>query len=318
MGDLSLAHRLKLVLEDVLQGTSFDDVNQVLLRLYYLYENSSKKLRQLCELHGIYHETFEFEEGGVRPKRASGNFIYSWISLFTYLFICSFICLFIIYMYLYAYLFAGTRWITHKINTLQLLVDKYGIYLQHLQNMSEDMSFKAADHQKFKGWLKKWQQARIPLLACLFIEILSPAKVLSLAFQDEDMDTVSSLSRLETAKKQFMHIEKKEFEDLPTVSRFLDKVEESNEAFSYQNVVLKSFENAKESARKLKNVLLAKVKQAVEEVAENRLVIFACTVLNTEGWERMDEEGEKDLLFTDECVTELYSHFQNPLSNMLA
>ena len=166
----------------------------------------------------------------------------------------------------------------------------------------------------FKGWLKKWQQARIPLLACLFIEILSPAKVLSLAFQDEDMDTVSSLSRLETAKKQFMHIEKKEFEDLPTVSRFLDKVEESNEAFSYQNVVLKSFENAKESARKLKNVLLAKVKQAVEarlEVGENRLVIFACTILNTEGWERKDEEGEKDLLFADECVTELYSHFQN-------
>jgi hypothetical protein len=59
-------------------------------------------------------------------------------------------------------------------------------------------------------------------------------------------------------------------------------------------VVLKSFGNAKESARKLKNVVLAKVKQAVEarlEVAENKLVIFACTVLNTEGWERMDEEG---------------------------
>ncbi|CAB4031533.1 zinc finger 862-like [Paramuricea clavata] len=184
--------------------------------------------------------------------------------------------------------------------------------------MSEDMSFKAADCEKFKGWLKKWQQARIPLLACLFIEILSPGKVLSLAFQDEDIDTVSSLLRLETAKKQFMRIEKKEFEDLPTVSRFLDKVEESNEAFSYQNVVLKSFENAKESARKLKNVLLAKVKQAVEarlEFGENRLVIFACTVLNTEGWERMDEEGEKDPLFADECVTELYSHCQNPLSN---
>jgi hypothetical protein len=110
---------------------------------------------------------------------------------------------------LYAYLFAGTCWITHKINALQLLVDKYGIYLQHLQNMSEDMSFKAADRQKFKGWLKKWQQARIPLLACFFIEILSPAKVLSLAFQDEDIDTVSSLSQLETAKKQFIHIEKK-------------------------------------------------------------------------------------------------------------
>lgn len=63
---------------------------------------------------------------------------------------------------------------------------------------------------------------------------------------------------------------------------------------------------------------MAKVKQAVKarlEVAENRLVIFACTVLNTEGWERMYEEGEKDLLFADDCVTELYSHFQEPLSN---
>ena len=72
-----MAHRLELALKDVLQGTSFDDVDQVLLRLYYLYENSSKKLRQLCELHGIYRETFEFEDGGVRPKRSSGNFIYS-------------------------------------------------------------------------------------------------------------------------------------------------------------------------------------------------------------------------------------------------
>lgn len=79
-----VAHRLELALKDALQGTSFDDVDQVLLRLYYLYENSSKKLRQLHELHGIYHETFEFEEGGVQPKQASGNFIYSF-HLFNYL-----------------------------------------------------------------------------------------------------------------------------------------------------------------------------------------------------------------------------------------
>ena len=90
-----VAHRLELALKDALQGTSFDDVDQVLLRLYYLYENSSKKLRQLRELHGIYRETFEFEEGGVRPKQASGNLTYLWISLFTSLFICSIIHLFI-------------------------------------------------------------------------------------------------------------------------------------------------------------------------------------------------------------------------------
>lgn len=33
---------------------------------------------------------------------------------------------------------SGTRWITHKLNALQLMLDKFGIYLQHLQSMSED------------------------------------------------------------------------------------------------------------------------------------------------------------------------------------
>lgn len=69
-----VAHRLELSLKDALQGTVFDDVDEVLLRLYYLYENSPKKLRQLRELHDIYRQTFEFEEGGVRPKRACGNY----------------------------------------------------------------------------------------------------------------------------------------------------------------------------------------------------------------------------------------------------
>ena len=34
-----VAHRLELSLKDALQGTVFDDVDEVLLRLYYLYEN---------------------------------------------------------------------------------------------------------------------------------------------------------------------------------------------------------------------------------------------------------------------------------------
>lgn len=68
-----VAHRLELSLKDALQSTVFDDIDEILLRLYYLYENSPKKLRQLRELHDVYCQTFEFEEGGIRPKRACGN-----------------------------------------------------------------------------------------------------------------------------------------------------------------------------------------------------------------------------------------------------
>lgn len=135
---------------------------------------------------------------------------------------------------------SGTRWITHKLNALQLMLDKFGIYLQHLQSMSEDKSFKSADRQKFKGWLRKWQQARIPLLACLFLEILSPAKMLSLAFQENDINPVSTIQHLETAKKQLDRLEGKKFNELPTVQLFLDKVK--------SNVTLPKFNAAKDSA----------------------------------------------------------------------
>lgn len=184
--------------------------------------------------------------------------------------------------------------------------------------MSEDLSFKAADRSKFKGWLRKWQQARIPLLACLFVEILRPAKALSLAFQGEEIDTVSSISYIETAK-QLQRLERKNLEELPTVKRFLEKVkEEADGKFTYQNVTLPSFEAAKDAAREAKNVLLGQIKDAMQsrlEVAENPHVVNAAIVLNTEGWERSDENGEEDVTFTDNCLTELYDHFKVPLLN---
>ena len=54
-----------------------------------------------------------------------------------------------------------------------------------LQNLVEDSSFdskKRAVATSFKGYLKKWKHAKIPLYLALFIELLSPVRILSLAF----------------------------------------------------------------------------------------------------------------------------------------
>ncbi|KAL5491822.1 hypothetical protein EMCRGX_G017187 [Ephydatia muelleri] len=45
-----LAHRLELAIKDALKGSSFDDVDEMLLRLYYLYHKSPKKCHQLEEI----------------------------------------------------------------------------------------------------------------------------------------------------------------------------------------------------------------------------------------------------------------------------
>ena len=66
-----VAHRLELALKDSLSGTPFDEIDELILRLYYLYKKSPKKLRQLKELCNLYDET-EFSGTGYRPKKASG------------------------------------------------------------------------------------------------------------------------------------------------------------------------------------------------------------------------------------------------------
>ena len=45
-----IAHMLELAHKDAFRCTAFDDIEELLLRLYYLYKKSPKKLRQLKQL----------------------------------------------------------------------------------------------------------------------------------------------------------------------------------------------------------------------------------------------------------------------------
>ena len=72
-----MAHRLELAVKDAFRKTSFDLVDEMLLRLYLLYGNSPKKCRQLEDVVADLKECLSFEDGGTRPIRASGS---RWIS----------------------------------------------------------------------------------------------------------------------------------------------------------------------------------------------------------------------------------------------
>ena len=87
-------HRLELALKDSLSNQElFKEVDDIILRLYYLYKKSPKKLHQLKDLFDMMEADYEFDSNGYRPERAS-----------------------------------GTRWIGHKVGALQMIIDKYGIY----------------------------------------------------------------------------------------------------------------------------------------------------------------------------------------------
>ena len=75
-----------------------------------------------------------------------------------------------------------------------MIIDKYGMYMQHLESLIEDWSYSSLEWAKFKGWHTKWMHVGIPLLVCLGIEVLSAAKLPSKTFQSEDVDAVSTES----------------------------------------------------------------------------------------------------------------------------
>ena len=124
-----LAHRLELALRDALRQTYFVQVDEMLLRAFYLYEKAPKKCVELDEVVSELRQCLEPTdlpaEGGNRPLRA-----------------------------------CGTRFIIHKVVALGRVVDQMDAYLRHLSGLVEDLSVKAVDRQRLKGYMLKWRNAK--------------------------------------------------------------------------------------------------------------------------------------------------------------
>ena len=104
------AHRLELACKDAFRSSLFSAVQEMLLRLYYVYEKSPKKSRELESIVSDLEQAFDLAKGGNRPIRS-----------------------------------CGTRWISHKRKALQRVLDRYSAYIAHLSTLAEDQSVKAAD-----------------------------------------------------------------------------------------------------------------------------------------------------------------------------
>ena len=140
------AHRLELACKDSFTSTFFKDIQDVLLRLYYLYEKSPKKSRELVNIVADLQETFGLPKGGDLPIRSQGS-----------------------------------RWITHRRNALQRIIDRFGAYINHLITLAEDSSMKAEDRARMKGYISKWSHTKILVGCSLYIDVLQPASLLSRA-----------------------------------------------------------------------------------------------------------------------------------------
>ena len=204
-----LAHRLELAIKDALKATAFDFIDDLLLKLYYLYERSPKKCRELDEIIVDLKECFSFDDEGVKPVRASWS-----------------------------------RWVTHKLNAMKRVISKYGAYTSHLATLSENRSVKAVDRAKLKGYYNRWTDGKYLLGCSLFVDLLTPCTIFSKCMQSDEIDILGALTCLLKTLKETDKLSSMPLVEWPTYAAALKKCTEENGSTIYQCQQLKKYSEA--------------------------------------------------------------------------
>lgn len=277
-----LAHRLELAIKDALRDTSFNLLDEMLLRLYYLYEKSPNKCTELESIVTDLKGAFQLNEGGVRPIRA-----------------------------------CGTRWICHKLSAMRRVLSKYGAYTAHLATLSEDSSVKPADRTKFKGYLRKWVDAKYLLGCALCVDLLTPCAIFSKSTQADDLDILGALTNLLRTVKETNKLNTKPLDQWPTYAATVKKIADKDGEWVYQGQVLKKFLEGKSyfesNYQEYCTRVTARIRTRLSwsDMQLFRDIIF---MLGTQGWQKiLDEQVD----VTDEAEeTQESTGSENPLDTI--
>ena len=257
-----LAHRLELSLKDALKATFFATIDELLLHVYYIYDKSPKKCRELEvvveELKSCLNPAEMPKQGGTRPLRA-----------------------------------CGTRFVAHKVAALGRLIDRFGAYLSHLAALTEDTSIKSSDRQKLKGYLMKWQDSKVLLGCAFFYDLLKPSAILCKVLQEDELCVVRAIEAVTKTKKSLDKIKAATLEEMPIVKKVLARVKQEGESITYQGADLKKHSQAlvfmkSNHVQWVEAVAACLLNRVKKQDAELRLLTHAVTLLATNGWEHTE------------------------------
>jgi len=294
------AHHLELASKNALISSLFSDIDEMLLRLFYLYEKSPKKTRELEEVVKDLREVYEFPKGGNKPIRLQGS-----------------------------------RWINHKCKALQRVVDRYGAYIGYLITLSKDSSVKADERDRIKGYLKTWATYSTIVGSTLYVDILKSPSLLCMSLQASELDIVLGIKNTLKSTTALKTLARKDPFEWPTVKLLLRKVEDEGGKKFYHGAELWNFSDAVQV--KLKQDGLQDLTRLDEKMRERltwsdtnllrALVVF----LDTQSWTKQvastatnnsdceyinlsdDDDNDKSLYEVKESMDFLASHFSVPL-----
>ena len=252
----------------------------MLLRVYYLYEKSPKKCRELDEIVASLKQCINQSDlPGIGNRPLCG---------------------------------CGTRFVCHKVTALKRIIDCYGVYLTHLVSLTEDPTKKAADKQKLKGYILKWRDCKLLLGCAMFHDLLNPASILSKVLQCDELSIIDAIECILKTTWEMEQLRAANFENLPTVNKVLSRLCH-NDGITYQSSELIQYEQGIAYLKYHKNGFADSIAACLKErVKLNNPGVLndAIILLFTQGWQR-----SQGVDFADTALHSAVAHFTVPLQN---
>ena len=124
------------------------------------------------------------------------------------------------------------------------------------------------------------------LNVALFIDVLSPAAILSKAFQDNVIDSVGTIHNVKRSKQSLDQLMSKAFEDLPSVKHVFNKLVTTETTRIYQGIEfpVQNFEKAVNDVKSMKNTVIESIHSTINARLEGASTIeleYVAKILNT-------------------------------------
>ena len=125
--------------------------------------------------------------------------------------------------------------------------------------------------------MKKWKHALFPIHIAVFLDVLSPIRHLSIAFQQEEHDPVKVVWRIQEfnwtmAKLKILTESSLEIQNscLTYYKQFLDKIDaRNNDRFYYQNVELSKYTDTKNTVSTFYGDCITRISENIERRFKN-------------------------------------------------
>ena len=221
-------HSLELAVKDTFNTTFFKEVDNMLLKLFYLYRESPKRLRELKMFGEMYDQSI--------PK---------------------------------LYKSYGTTWIAHEVKAMEIALNNNGIYIKHLESLANTDS-QALKRAEIAGEVNSKKNGKVLIHLAIYLDVLTPLKVIGLGFQKEKHDPTEAVRRIKeftwTMTKLQLLIDASLDSDnggrLTHLTKLFKEVDENN---MYQEVKLVNFKIHKKSASAFYKEIITKLAEKMED-----------------------------------------------------